>query len=167
MKEPARLTMSVGNANTDDDAAAVHGIAHTALPRILQADFVPLAATAAHRHSAGMDRDSVNTICATLPGAEVSEPFGPGHDIWKVGDKIFAAIGAQGHGVSVKCADVETAEMLREVGPFVKAPYFHRSWVLVPFGSVDTEEVEHRVRSSYDLIRSKLPKKVQAGLGPV
>ncbi|PRY26299.1 putative DNA-binding protein (MmcQ/YjbR family) [Aliiruegeria haliotis] len=111
-----------------------------------------------------MTRDDVNAFCATLPGAEVSAPFGPGHDIWKVGDKIFAAMGAQGVGVSVKCADVPTAEMLREAGPFEKAPYFHRSWVLAPFGAVERDEVEHRIRLSYDIIVSKLPKKVQAQL---
>ncbi|NDR55006.1 MmcQ/YjbR family DNA-binding protein [Aliiruegeria sabulilitoris] len=114
-----------------------------------------------------MDRDSINAFCATLPGAEVSAPFGPGHDIWKVGGKIFAALGAENRGVSVKCADVETAEMLREAGAFEKAPYFHRSWVLVPFGAVDTDEAEHRIRASYSLIRAALPKKVQAALAPL
>ena len=111
-----------------------------------------------------MSREQVNAICKEFPGAEKSDPWGGGHDAWKVGDKIFAAMGVQNRGVSVKCADVETAEMLREVGPFEKAPYFHRSWVLVPFEGVEAEDLEHRVRASYDLIRSKLPKKVQAQL---
>ena len=71
---------------------------------------------AARGHARRMDRDTANSICSALPGAEVSAPFGPGHDIWKVGGKIFAAIGAEGRGVSVKCADIETAEMLREMG---------------------------------------------------
>ncbi|SDI54836.1 MmcQ/YjbR family DNA-binding protein [Aliiruegeria lutimaris] len=114
-----------------------------------------------------MDRDSINAFCAALPGAEVSEPFGPGHDIWKVGGKVFAALGAENRGVSVKCADVETAEMLREAGPFEKAPYFHRSWVLVPFDGVERDEAEHRIRASYQHIRAALPKKVQASLGPL
>lgn len=117
-------------------------------------------------HVRFMDREAVNAICATLPSAEVSAPFGPGHDIWKIGGKIFAALGAENHGVSVKCADVETAEMLRDLGPFEKAPYFHRSWVLVPFDAVGREEMEHRVRESYSIIRASLPKKVQAELGP-
>ncbi|RYH12133.1 MmcQ/YjbR family DNA-binding protein [Tropicimonas sp. IMCC6043] len=111
-----------------------------------------------------MDRATVNAFCATLPGAECSEPFGPGHDIWKVGGKIFAALGAEGRGVSVKCADVETAEMLRESGFYEKAPYFHRSWVLVPFGGSSEEDVRHRVQISYDLIRGSLPKKVRETL---
>ena len=111
-----------------------------------------------------MDKDSVNAFCATLPGAECSSPFGPGHDIWKVGDKIFAAIGAQGRGVSVKCESVDMAEMLRTAGAFEKAPYFHRSWVLAPFGAVEQDEMQHRIAASYDLIVAKLPKKVQATL---
>ncbi|WP_342747461.1 MmcQ/YjbR family DNA-binding protein [Tropicimonas sediminicola] len=131
-----------------------------------QASNARLAATSGERHTRGMDRDSINALCAGLPGADVSEPFGPGHDIWKVGGKIFAALGAEGRGVSVKCADVPTAEMLRETGRFEKAPYFHRSWVLVPFDAVDAEEAAHRVRTSYGIIRASLPKKVQAGLDP-
>jgi predicted DNA-binding protein (MmcQ/YjbR family) len=137
---------------------------YTSLPAVPS----PQAALAAPRnrwHPVGMDRDTANRICAALPGAEVSAPFGPGHDIWKVGDKIFAAIGAEGRGVSVKCADIETAEMLRDSGPYEKAPYFHRSWLLVPFGTVDDSEMTHRISVSYDLIRSKLPKKVRAALG--
>ena len=118
-------------------------------------------------HPARMDHDAVHEFCATLPGAELSAPFGPGHDIWKVAGKIFAAIGAENRGVSVKCADIETAEMLRETGAFEKAPYFHRPWVLAPFETTDADEMQHRVRVSYDLIRASLPKKVRATLGSI
>lgn len=113
-----------------------------------------------------MSRDSVNRLAATLPGAAWSEPFGPGHDIWKVGGKIFAATGASSEGVSVKCPDVETAEMLKDAGVAVKAPYFHRSWVRIPFDRADEAELAHRLRVSYDIVRAKLPKKVQATLPP-
>ena len=112
-----------------------------------------------------MTREFVNEICRALPGATWSEPFGPGHDVWKVGDKIFAAIGAQTPGVSVKCADVDTAQMLIEAGVGVKAPYFHRSWVNIPFDA-DPAELRHRVERSYDLIRASLTKKTQAALPP-
>jgi predicted DNA-binding protein (MmcQ/YjbR family) len=57
-----------------------------------------------------MSRAFVNAHCARLPGAEVSDPWGGGHDAWKVGGKLFALVGAtEDHGVSVKCPDVETA----------------------------------------------------------
>ncbi|MDV7142851.1 MmcQ/YjbR family DNA-binding protein [Tropicimonas sp. TH_r6] len=113
-----------------------------------------------------MDRDATSSFCATLPGANLSAPFGPGHDIWKIGGKIFAAIGAQGRGVSVKCADIDTAEMLRETGAFEKAPYFHRSWVLLPFETTEEDEAEHRITMSYDLVRASLTKKLQASFPP-
>jgi len=111
-----------------------------------------------------VDRDWVNRICAELPGAEVSDPWGGGHDAWKVGGKMFACIGSVTPGVAVKCADVETAAMLIEAGVAERAPYFHRSWVLVPWGA-DPKEAEHRLRTSYALIRKGLPKRVQAALG--
>ena len=56
-----------------------------------------------------MSRDFVNSYCATLPGAEVSDPWGGGHDCWKVGGKMFASIGAITPAVAVKTADIETA----------------------------------------------------------
>lgn len=112
-----------------------------------------------------MSRDLVNRHCRNLPGAEVSDPWGGGHDAWKVGGKMFACIGALDEGVAVKTPDPETAAMLIEVGLARRARYFHRSWVLLPWG-VAEDELAHRLTASYDLIRGKLPKKVQAGLAP-
>jgi predicted DNA-binding protein (MmcQ/YjbR family) len=108
-------------------------------------------------------RERVNAICAALPGAEVSDPWGGGHDAWKLGGKMFACTGAVLPGVSVKTDGLETAEMLIAAGVARRAPYFHRSWVLLP---EDTEEGElrHRLLASYRIVRSGLPKKVQAGL---
>ena len=111
-----------------------------------------------------MSRDLVNTICRTLPGAEVSDPWGGGHDAWKVGGKMFACIGTMNDGVSIKTPDIETAELLIETGAAERAPYFHKSWVLVPFESADEAELSHRIGVSYDTVRTSLPKKVQAAL---
>ena len=110
-----------------------------------------------------MSRDTINTICRALPGAQWSEPFGPGHDVWKVGYKIFAAIGAQGTGVSVKTPDIDTAQMLIDAGVGTKAPYFHRSWVRLPW-ETDADEMQHRLITSYDIVRASLTKKIQASL---
>ncbi|HQU67541.1 MAG TPA: MmcQ/YjbR family DNA-binding protein [Albidovulum sp.] len=105
------------------------------------------------------------SLCETLPGAEVSDPWGGGHDAWKVGGKMFACIGAIQTGVSVKTDGIEMAEMLIEAGVAERAPYFHRSWVHLPEGTSD-DELRHRLLRSYDLIRSALPKKVQTALPP-
>ena len=57
-------------------------------------------------------RENLAAICANLPGAEKSDPWGGGHDAWKVCDKMFTCIGAKTPGVAVKCADIETAEKI-------------------------------------------------------
>ncbi|MFP7572378.1 MmcQ/YjbR family DNA-binding protein [Marivita sp. S2033] len=110
-------------------------------------------------------RDTANRICSALPGGEWSEPFGPGHAVWKVGGKIFLAGGSQDDGVSVKCPDLETARMLREAGVGTKAPYFHASWIRLP-PETEPDELRHRIHVSYDTIRASLTKKAQAALAP-
>ena len=108
-------------------------------------------------------RARVAAICNALPGAVVSDPWGGGHDAWKVEGKMFACIGAVAEGVSVKCPDVETAEMLKQAGGALHAPYFHKSWVRLP-EEVGPDELEHRITISYDLVRAKLPAAVRRGL---
>jgi len=113
-----------------------------------------------------MSRDRINAICAALPGADVSDPWGGGHDCWKVGGKMFACIGAVTPGVSVKTPDIETAEMLIEAGAARRAAYMHRSWVNVPFEAPE-DELRQRLVASYRLVRAALPRRVQAGLAPL
>ncbi len=110
-----------------------------------------------------MTRDYVNSVCADLPGAELSDPWGGGHDAWKVGGKMFACVGSVGDGVSVKTPDIETAQMLIDAGIGTKAPYFHRSWVRLPW-ETDADEMQHRLITSYDIVHASLTKKIQASL---
>ncbi|MBK8456564.1 MAG: MmcQ/YjbR family DNA-binding protein [Phyllobacteriaceae bacterium] len=111
-----------------------------------------------------MNRERVNAICAAMPGAEVSDPWGGGHDAWKVGGKMFASIGAVMPGVSVKTDSIETAEMLIDAGFARRAPYFHKSWVNVPF-EADEGELRHRIETSWRLIVAGLPRKVREAIG--
>ncbi len=110
-------------------------------------------------------RENLAAVCADLPGAKKSDPWGGGHDAWKICDKMFACIGAKLPGVAVKCEDIETAEMLIEAGVGTKAPYFHKSWLLLP-EDVEIDILRHRVVTSYDIVRSGLTKKLQASLPP-
>lgn len=112
-----------------------------------------------------MSRETVNAICATFPGAEISDPFGGGNDTWKVGGKIFACHSVAQDGVSVKTDSAETAEMLIAAGVAAKAAYFHRSWVNLPYTSPE-DEIRHRLAASYRLMRAGLTKKAQAALAP-
>ena len=47
------------------------------------------------------------------------------------------------------------------MGRAERAPYFHRSWVRIPWGLVDAGEMRDRLDTSYDIVRSGLAKKVQ------
>ena len=126
----------------------------------------PLVQRSLRRHPAPMTRAIVNAFATTLPGATVSDPWGGGHDAWKVGGKMFACVGAMAdHGVAVKCLDIDTAALLVEMGRALRAPYFHASWVRLPWGLVPDAELRERIAMSYRLIRAGLPKKVQATLG--
>jgi predicted DNA-binding protein (MmcQ/YjbR family) len=113
-----------------------------------------------------MGRELVNAICAAMPGAEVSDPWGGGHDCWKVGGKMFAVVGAVLPGVSVKTDGIEMAEMLIDAGVAERAAYLHRSWVRLPEGCPE-DELRHRLLASYRVVRAGLPKRVQAGLAPL
>lgn len=110
-----------------------------------------------------MSRERINRICAGFPGAEVSDPWGGGHDAWKIGGKMFACIGAIAPGVSVKTDSIETAQMLIDAGIGAKAPYFHRSWIHLPF-DCDEDELRHRLLQSYKLVRCSLTRKQQMAL---
>lgn len=114
-----------------------------------------------------MTRALVTEICTALPGAEHSDPWGGGHDAWKVGGKMFAVVGTAADGVSVKTASIEDAAFLIELGRAERAPYFHRSWVRVPWGVTDRAELEDRISTSYRLVRGGLTRRVQTGLPPL
>lgn len=112
-----------------------------------------------------MSRATVNAICKTLPNAELTDPWGGGHDAWKIGGKMFASIGTMGGGVALKCASVDDALHLEDMFGWPKAPYFHRSWVSVPLDTHE-DELRHRIEISYRTVRFGLTKKLQASFDP-
>jgi len=109
-----------------------------------------------------MTRNQVDQICANFIGAVASDPSSE-LDSWKVGGKMFACFGDRIDGVCTKTDSVETATMLIDAGAATKAPYFHKSWVLVTFDT-DQSEIEHRVKTSYEIIFKALPKKTREAL---
>ena len=160
-KETGPLENSAGNAADNDAGHRVHG--NSIITGLITCQ--DLSSNAQRGTVPGMSRDHVNSICRGLPGAEWSDPWGGGHDAWKIGGKMFACIGVKNDGVSVKTPDIETAQMLIDSGVGVKAPYFHLSWVRLPFDA-DSAEMRHRLAASYDLVRASLTKKAQAELPP-
>ncbi|MEJ6401744.1 MmcQ/YjbR family DNA-binding protein [Yoonia sp. 2307UL14-13] len=107
-----------------------------------------------------MSREMVNQICSEMPSAVASDPTTE-LDSWKVGGKMFVCFGERIDGFAAKTDSVDTAQMLIDAGAATKAPYFHKSWVLVPFDAAE-DEMRHRIQTSYDLIFKGLTKKAQA-----
>ena len=96
-----------------------------------------------------------------MPHATQDNTFGPDHDNWKVGGKLFAIHGPT--GVSVKTDSIDTAAMLIDAGVAVRAPYCHASWVNVPMAAPEAE-LAHRIAVSYDLVHASLTRKVRDAL---
>ncbi|MDX8353438.1 MmcQ/YjbR family DNA-binding protein [Cognatiyoonia sp. IB215182] len=107
-----------------------------------------------------MTRSLVDHICAALTGAVASDPTTE-LDSWKVGGKMFVCFGERIDGFAAKTDSVDTAQMLIDAGAATKAPYFHKSWVLVSFDAAE-DEMRHRIQSSYDIVFKGLTKKAQA-----
>ncbi|MBZ0129083.1 MAG: MmcQ/YjbR family DNA-binding protein [Rhodobacteraceae bacterium] len=115
-----------------------------------------------------MTVDEINAFCAGLPGAEWSDPWGGGHNVWKVGDKSFIFLGAVETGVTVKCDHPDTAQMLIEVGRGTKPRYLTRGgWIHFAEGALDAGEMRERITTSYRTVRASLPKGVQKSLPPL
>lgn len=106
-----------------------------------------------------MTRDEIDALCAAHAGATASDPTTE-LDSWKVGGKMFVCFGDRINGFCTKTDSIDTAQMLIDAGAATKAPYFHKSWVLVGF-DVEAEEAVHRITVSYDIIRKALPKKIR------
>ena len=104
-------------------------------------------------------------VCRVLPGVTMDHPW-DGHDVYKVGGRMFAVYSPGEDTFSFKASDI-AFEVLTETGPGKPAPYLARAkWVW--FGSLkdqDADEVEGWLKTAHTLIAAKLTKKLRAELG--
>lgn len=79
---------------------------------------------------------------------------------------VFCLRGPQAGSVSFKVEDERFLELTGQPG-FAPAPYLARArWVQVGMpGPVSDADVRRFIRRSYELVRARLPKKVQRELG--
>ena len=114
-----------------------------------------------------MRLDRLKTFALSLPQTTVVKQWGEVL-VFKVAGKMFFLIGLDGdviEGVTFKCTPEEFDE-LTEIDGVTQAPYCaKRHWVRVSdLDALPENALKDRVRHSYDLVVSKLPKKVQATL---
>ncbi|MGD0870200.1 MAG: MmcQ/YjbR family DNA-binding protein [Bryobacteraceae bacterium] len=113
-----------------------------------------------------MDIEWVRRYCMKLP--HTTEKVQWGADlVFKIAGKMYAVVALEPAPVcmSFKCSPEDFAELTERPG-VIPAPYMARAqWVaLESQEALRAEETKRLLRKSYDLVRAKLPKKVQAAL---
>lgn len=109
-----------------------------------------------------MNIDDVRKICKSFPS--VTEDIKWGHDLcFNIGGKMFVVVGLDEAPVSVsfKVSD-DNFDELRSREGFMPAPYLARhKWIHVDdIKRMSRKELQQYTKQSYDLIKSKLPKKI-------
>jgi predicted DNA-binding protein (MmcQ/YjbR family) len=98
-----------------------------------------------------------------LPGAELTHPFGPEWDVWKVRGKVFMLhTSATGEAMVTLKSAPEDARALCDTFPDI-TPGYHmnkKHWISVhPGGDIDPELVDELVTESYRLVVEKVPQR--------
>jgi predicted DNA-binding protein (MmcQ/YjbR family) len=108
-----------------------------------------------------MDSEIIRSICKKLP--HVTEDIKWGNDLcFMIGEKMFCVVVLNTPTkVSLKVTDEEFDDLSGKRG-IIPAPYLARyKWILVEDKSVFSNKAwEHYITQSYQLVKSKLPKKV-------
>lgn len=109
-----------------------------------------------------MNVDKLRAYCLKFPGATEGIKW-EDHLCFMVSEKMFLITGmSDTDHVSIKVSDEDFEELTEREG-IIPAPYMARNkWVAIQKRSaLKPKEWEHYLRQSYELIKSKLPKKVQ------
>ncbi len=113
-----------------------------------------------------MTLDMIREIASKLP--HVTEDIKWGNDLcFCIAEKMFCVTGLEEGPakVSLKVTDEEFDDLIERTG-FTPAPYMARNkWVLIDSSSkISKKELSHFIRQSYNLVKAKLPKKLQSKL---
>jgi predicted DNA-binding protein (MmcQ/YjbR family) len=108
-----------------------------------------------------MTIETLREICRKLP--DVTEDVKWGQDLaFCVGKKMFAVVNLEPpHQLSFKCTPEGFGELVERNG-LIPAPYLARAmWVQQEElgGALDRRELEMLIKTSYELVSAKLPKR--------
>jgi predicted DNA-binding protein (MmcQ/YjbR family) len=102
--------------------------------------------------------------CLGKPGAWLDSPWGEGHTVAKVGDKVFCFLGDEtASGINVKNTRERVAEWRDRFPEHIGvARYLHKQlWNQVSFegaGAPDDDDAHELIDDSYALVVAALPK---------
>ena len=105
--------------------------------------------------------DTIRAICRALPGT--TEDIKWGSDlVFSVGGKMYTVVCLDPpHTVAFKCTPEAFAELVERDG-IIPAPYLARAMWVQERGlgeTLDRKELERLVKTSYELVKAKQPKK--------
>ena len=113
-----------------------------------------------------MDIEWVRQHCLSFPHVTEQVQWGD-HLVFKIGGKIFAILSLEpgGYFLSLKCTQEEYAVLTEQPG-VNPAPYLARAyWIALETGqSLPSTELKRLLRQAYDLVFTKLPRKVRASM---
>ncbi|MEM0940155.1 MAG: MmcQ/YjbR family DNA-binding protein [Bacteroidota bacterium] len=112
-----------------------------------------------------MNIEEFRGYCLIKAGTTEHMPFGPDILVFKVMDKMYALTGIDSFEfINLKC-DPEYAIELREKFDGAIRPGYHmhkKYWNSVSTdGSVPDDKIHHLINHSYELVVSKLPKRLK------
>ena len=114
-----------------------------------------------------MTIDRVRNYCLRLPHVTEDVKW-ENNLVFSIGKKMFAAVGLEPGGtwLSFKCTPEEFAELSERPG-CRPAPYLARArWIALDHpDALDSEDIERLLSQSYELVFSKLTKKLRHELG--
>ena len=113
-----------------------------------------------------MNIDFLQQLCGKWPGVTTDVKWGNDY-VFSVAEKMFCVSSMeQPPKIAFKVNDEQFEELSMRDG-FMPAPYMARNkWVLITNpGKLSRKEWEDFVTQSYELVKGKLPKKIQENLG--
>ena len=107
-----------------------------------------------------MNIEEIQQYCKSLPG--VTEDVKWEDDLcFNIGGKMFAVTSLTEKDTLSFKVNPEEFDLLIETSQFEPAPYLGRyQWISMDFTQIPENELRSYLEKSYQLIRSKLPKKV-------
>lgn len=113
-----------------------------------------------------MNPEALRKFCLSLP--KVTEDVKWDNDLcFSIGAKMFCITSLDPpYKIGFKVPDDDFEELSTTEG-FIPAPYMARAkWVLLTEpAKLGKKELENHIRTSYELVKAKLPKKLQKELG--
>ncbi len=102
----------------------------------------------------------VHAVCAALPGAVLTFPFGEDTAVYRVGGKIFALTGVDdADSINLKAEPADVTGLVETYDAVERGYHMNKKhWITVQLdGSLPEGLIEELIEDSYDLIVDKLP----------